>query len=94
MMLKKWTALLGEFAASARSNEWVATELVKRQSEVTDAIAGLIEHVAAEAGFTQVDPRRTATTLFALGMGLGAMSSLDPTTDVEVFASTMRALIR
>jgi hypothetical protein len=32
--------------------------------------------------------------LLSLGIGLGAMRSLDPTIDVDVFGQTMRVLLR
>ena len=35
-----------------------------------------------------------ATALLSLGIGLGAMRSLDAELDVDVFADTMRALLR
>ena len=37
---------------------------------------------------------RAAVALLSLGIGLGAMRSLDPTIDVDVFGQTMRILLR
>lgn len=91
----KWTALLVEFAAVARSNEWVATELIRRQRDVTTAIAELIRNVTADTSIApRTDPDEVAMILFSLGIGVGALRSLDPALDVEVFAATLRHLIR
>lgn len=91
----RWAALEVEFAAVARHNEWVAAELVKRHREIRTAIAELIEHVTAEAGLKPVQPaERTAAMLFSAGIGLGALRSLDPSVDVELFADVMRSFIR
>lgn len=91
----KWTALLVEFAAVARSNEWVATELIRRQRDVTTAIAELIRYVTADTAIApRTDPDEVAMILFSLGIGVGALRSLDPELDVEVFAATLRHLIR
>ena len=91
----RWTSLLVEFTAVARNNEWVATELLARRDEITSAIATLIRYVTAEAAIApHIDPDQTATILFSLGIGLGAQRALDASTDVDVFAATIRALIR
>ncbi len=91
----RWTALEVEFAAVARQSPWVATELVKRHRALVEAAAGLIERVMADAGLAlEIEPRKAATALLSFGIGLGAMRSLDGQLDVEVFADTMRALLR
>ncbi len=91
----RWTALEVEFAAVARQSPWVATELVKRHRMLVSASADLIERVTADAGVALgIEARKAATALLSLGIGLGAMRSLDAELDVDVFADTMRALLR
>ncbi|GAA0202051.1 MULTISPECIES: TetR/AcrR family transcriptional regulator [unclassified Aeromicrobium] len=91
----RWTALEVEFAAVARQSPWVATELVKRHRMLVAASADLIERVMADAGLALgMEARKAATALLSLGIGLGAMRSLDGELDVDVFAETMRALLR
>jgi hypothetical protein len=54
-----------------------------------------VRQVTAEAGLEDViDADQAATTLLSLGIGLGTLRSLDHTIDVQVFADTMRALLR
>ncbi|WP_293782699.1 TetR/AcrR family transcriptional regulator [uncultured Aeromicrobium sp.] len=91
----RWTSLEVEFGAVARHNEWVAAQLVKRHREIREAIGQLISHVTAEAGISTALPVQTAATaLLSLGVGLGALRSLDPQIDVDVFTDLMRALVR
>ncbi|OUZ07491.1 TetR family transcriptional regulator [Aeromicrobium sp. PE09-221] len=90
----RWTALEVEFGAVARHNEWVAAELVTRHREIREAIGQLIEYVVEEAGLTSRLPIPTAAAaLLSLGVGLGALRSLDAHIDVGVFTDVMRALI-
>lgn len=91
----RWTALEVEFAAVARHSPYVATELVKRHRELVAASADLIRSVMADAGVRlDVSAHKAAVALLSLGIGLGALRSLDSDVDVEVFAQTMRALLR
>lgn len=91
----RWTALEVEFAAVARQSPWVAAELVSRHRQLVAASADLIERVVADAGLRlDLPARKAATALLSLGIGLGAMRSLDAELDVDVFAETMRALLR
>jgi AcrR family transcriptional regulator len=91
----RWTALEVEFAAVARQSPWVATELVKRHRMLVSSSADLITAVVADAGISlDIEARKAATALLSLGIGLGAMRSLDAELDVDVFADTMRALLR
>ena len=91
----RWTALEVEFAAVARQSPWVATELVKRHRMLVAASADLIRRVVADEGIElTMDAQKAATALLSLGIGLGAMRSLDNQLDVDVFAETMRALLR
>lgn len=89
------TALEVEFAAAARSSAFVAQELRRRHAEILEALAGLIRQVTGEAGVELPQPAEDAAlALLSLGIGLGAMRSLNPELKVEVFADTMRALLR
>ena len=91
----RWTALEVEFAAVARQSPWVAGELVKRHRMLVAASADLIDRVLADAGLRlDFGAHKAAVALLSLGIGLGAMRSLDPELDVDVFAETMRALLR
>lgn len=89
------TALEVEFAGSARHSPFVANELVARHRALVDATAGLIEQVTAEAGVTLAVPaREAATVLLSLGIGLGALRSLDASIDVRVFGDVLRSMVR
>jgi AcrR family transcriptional regulator len=91
----RWTALEVELGAAARHSPYVATELVKRHREIAAATAGLIRQVTDEAGLElQIPAEQAATALLSLGIGLGALRSLDHQVDVSVLATTMRALLR
>ncbi|MFD1859299.1 TetR/AcrR family transcriptional regulator [Aeromicrobium camelliae] len=91
----RWTALEVEFGAVARHNDWVAAELVKRHREIREAIGQLVAHVAEESGLSTTVPVQTvATALLSLGVGLGALRSLDSHVDVDVFTDVMRVLVR
>lgn len=90
----KWTALEVEFAGSARQSPYVAAELAKRHREIIDGLAQLIAEVTSQAGVEiALTPQQAATALLSLGIGLGAMRSLDGSLDVDVFGSTIRALL-
>ncbi|WP_370185970.1 TetR/AcrR family transcriptional regulator [Aeromicrobium sp.] len=91
----RWTALEVEFAAVARQSPWVAGELVKRHRMLVASSADLIDRVLADAGLRlDFGAHKAAVALLSLGIGLGAMRSLDAELDVDVFAETMRALLR
>lgn len=90
----RWTALEVEFAGIARQSPYVAIELVKRHREIIDALTELITGVVTQEGLDiSLTPRQTATALLSLGIGLGAMRSLDSTLDVDVFGGIIRALL-
>lgn len=91
----RWTALESEFGAVARQSPYVAGALRERHREIREAIETLIAQVTAEAGIELRMPAdRAATAMLSLGIGLGALRSLDHTVDVGVFADAMRALLR
>lgn len=91
----RWTALEVEFAAVARHNPWVASELVKRHREVRRLIAQLISATVEESGLeTTVPVEQVATALLALGAGLGGLRALDPKIDMDVFGDVLAGLVR
>ncbi|MFT4187722.1 MAG: TetR/AcrR family transcriptional regulator [Aeromicrobium sp.] len=89
------TALEVEFAGGARQSVFVAQELAKRHREIRAVAAELIADVIRREGMDPVmSPEDAATALLSLGIGLGAMRSLDKSIDVEVFGHALRALVR
>ncbi|MFT4298875.1 MAG: TetR/AcrR family transcriptional regulator [Aeromicrobium sp.] len=91
----RYTALEVEFAAAARHSPFVARELVKRHRDMRSAAAQLIARIAEQEGMELVlTPEEAATSLLSLGIGMGAMRSLDHTIDVGILATTMRSLVR
>ena len=57
--------------------------------------AGLIAQIAEEEGIElALTPEQAATSLLSLGIGMGAMRSLDSSIDVGVFAPAIRSLVR
>lgn len=90
----RWTALEVEFAGIARQSPYVAAELIKRNREITDALTELIAGVVSQENLDiTLTPRQTATALLSLGIGLGAMRSLDNSIDVDIFGGIIRALL-
>lgn len=91
----QWTALEVEFAAVARNNPWVASELVKRHREVRRLIGQLISATIEEADLeTTIPVEHVATALLALGAGLGGLRALDPKVDPDVFGVVLAGLVR
>ncbi len=91
----QWTTLEVEFAAVARLNPWVATELVKRHREIHRLIAQLISSTVEESGLeTTLPVEQVATAMLALGVGLGGMKALDPKIEMDVFGDLLAALVR
>lgn len=91
----QWTTLELEFAAVARQNDWVASELVKRHREVRQLIEDLVAATLVEAEFeTRIPVDQVATALLAMGAGLGAMKALDPKVEMDVFGAVLTSLVR
>jgi AcrR family transcriptional regulator len=88
------TALEAEFAAIARSSEYVAGELAKRHRALTTTVASMIQHVLAESGLRlTVPPRDAALTVLSLALGFSALRSLDSSLDVEVLRGALLRLL-
>ena len=89
------TALEAEFSAAARQSTYVAEQLRNRHRAITAEIARLLRTVVEEAGYdVAFDPDKAAVALLSLGIGMGAMRSLDARLDVDIAGETMRTLLR
>ncbi len=90
----RWTALEVEFAGVARQSPYVAAELVKRHREIIGGLTELIRNISEQEGVEMgLDPEQVATVFLSLGIGLGAMRSIDNTLDVNVFGDIIKVLI-
>jgi AcrR family transcriptional regulator len=89
------TALEAEFSAAARQSTYVAEQLRNRNRAMTAEISRLLRTVLEEAGYeVAFDPDKAAVALLSLGIGVGAMRSLDSRLDVDIVGETMRTLLR
>jgi AcrR family transcriptional regulator len=83
-----WTPLEAEFALHARSNEQLRSELAGRLGNIVDMLAAGVE--TAEDLEVKMPSREAATVMLALGVGLGLMRSIDPSTPVKGLIDTLR----
>ena len=91
----KMTALEAEFSAVARQSEYVAEALRNRHRAIRAEISRLLRTVVEDAGYEVVfDPDKAAVALLSLGIGAGAMRSLDARLDMDIVGDTMRTLLR
>jgi len=89
------TALEAEFSAVARQSDYVAEALRNRHRAIRAEISRLLRTVVEEAGYEVVfDPDKAAIALLSLGIGAGAMRSLDSRVDMDVVGETIRTLLR
>lgn len=89
------TALEAEFSAVARQSEYVAEQLRNRHRAIRAEISRLLRNVVEEAGYeVAFDTDKAAVALLSLGIGAGAMRSLDARLDMDVVGDTMRTLLR
>lgn len=89
------TALEAEFSAVARQSAYVADQLRNRHRAITAEVSRLLRTVVEEAGYdVAFDPDKAAVALLSLGIGVGAMRSLDARLNVDVVGETMRTLLR
>lgn len=87
-------ALEVELAVAARHRAYVAEELRRRHREIRSATAGLIREVVEGEGLRLAySYEEAATVLLSLGVGLGALRSIDHEVDVELFGTAMRTLL-
>lgn len=91
----RWTTLEFEFAAVAGSNPWVAKQLASRHREITELVRLLVVDISQKFNLRGIENAgRTATSLLSVGIGLGALRSLDPKVDMNVFGDVVRTMIK
>lgn len=85
-----WTTLEVEFAAHARPNEQLRTQLAGRLDGILQMLATATE--SADTPDLKMPGREAATILLALGIGLGLLRSIDPGIPVSGLIDTLRIL--
>jgi AcrR family transcriptional regulator len=85
-----WTTLEVEFAAHARPNEQLRTELAGRLDGILQMLTAATE--SADTAGLKMPAREAATILLALGVGLGLLRSIDPAIPVSGLIDTLRLL--
>jgi AcrR family transcriptional regulator len=85
-----WTTLEVEFAAHARPNEQLRTELAGRLDGIIQILTAAME--SADNADFKMPGRETATVLLALGVGLGLLRSINPDIPVSGLIDTLRLL--
>jgi hypothetical protein len=79
-----------EFAAHARPNEQLRTELAGRLDGILQMFTAALE--SADTSDLTLPGRETATVLLALGVGLGLLRSIDPDIPVSGLIDILRLL--
>src|SRR6476660_5357526 len=85
-----WTTLEVEFAAHARPNEQLRTELAGRLDGILQMLTAATE--SADTADLKLPARESATVLLALGVGLGLLRSIHPAIPVTGLIDTLRLL--
>ena len=85
-----WTTLEVEFAAHARPNDQLRTDLAGRLNVILQMLTTATE--SAETSDLKLPAREAATILLALGVGLGLLRSVDPQIPVGGLIDTLRLL--
>jgi AcrR family transcriptional regulator len=85
-----WTTLEVEFAAHARPNEQLRTELAGRLDGILQMLTTATE--SADTADLKMPAREAATILLALGVGLGLLRSIDPSIPITGLIDTLRLL--
>jgi len=85
-----WTTLEVEFAAHARPNDQLRTDLAGRLDGILQMLTAATE--SAETSDLKLPAREAATILLALGVGLGLLRSIDPQIPVSGLIDTLRLL--
>jgi AcrR family transcriptional regulator len=85
-----WTTLEVEFAAHARPNEQLRTELAGRLDGIIQMLTAAME--SADNADLKMPGREAATVLLALGVGLGLLRSINPDIPVSGLIDTLRLL--
>jgi hypothetical protein len=69
--------------------------LRNRHRAIRAEISRLLRTVVEDAGYeVAFDPDKAAVALLSLGIGAGAMRSLDARLDMDIVGDTMRTLLR
>jgi hypothetical protein len=79
-----------EFAAHARPNEQLRTELAGRLDGILQMLTAATE--SSDTADLKMPAREAATILLALGVGLGLLRSIDPAIPVSGLIDTLRLL--
>jgi AcrR family transcriptional regulator len=85
-----WTTLEVEFAAHARPNDRLRTDLAGRLDGILQMLTTATE--SAETSGLRLPAREAATILLALGVGLGLLRSIDPQIPVSGLIDTLGLL--
>ena len=85
-----WTTLEVEFAAHARPNDRLRTDLAGRLDGILQMLTTATE--SAETSDLKLPAREAATILLALGVGLGLLRSIDPQIPVSGLIDTLGLL--
>jgi AcrR family transcriptional regulator len=85
-----WTTLEVEFAAHARPNDQLRTELAGRLGGILEMLTTATE--SADTADLKLPARESATILLALGVGLGLLRSINPAIPVTGLIDTLRLL--
>jgi AcrR family transcriptional regulator len=85
-----WTTLEVEFAAHARPNEQLRTELADRLDGILQMLTAAVE--SADIADLKLPSREAATVMLGLGIGLGLLRSIHPAVPVNGLIDTLRLL--
>jgi AcrR family transcriptional regulator len=85
-----WTTLEVEFAAHARPNDQLRTDLAGRLDGILQMLTTATE--SADTPDLKLPAREAATILLALGVGLGLLRSIDPAIPVSGLIDTLGLL--
>ncbi|MFT3881776.1 MAG: TetR/AcrR family transcriptional regulator [Gemmatales bacterium] len=92
----EWTSLELEFSALARTDPTVRAMTVESRRQISDAIAGLIEHVFGDpaqiAGDLLPDAHELADLALSTGIGMGISRAFDPTVSLEPGLSALKTM--
>jgi AcrR family transcriptional regulator len=85
-----WTSLEVEFAVHARRDEQLRAGLAAGLDNILQMLSAGVE--SADNPDLKVPPREAATTMLALGAGLGLLRSIDPSIPVNGLIDTLRLI--
>jgi AcrR family transcriptional regulator len=85
-----WTSLEVEFAVHARRNEQLRADLAASLDNILQMLSAGVE--SADNPDLKIPGREAATTMLALGAGLGLLRSIDPSIPVNGLIDTLRLI--